>query len=467
MKCGIDFGTTNSSISILENGKVKLILIDISSLNPEIIRSMIYFAKRKEVFNPKMPPKRLAKNEFYPGEITYEGKQQYLIGQAAINYYLEDHKNRYRGVRRTFYTGRILRPPGIPPPDPVPEHYEEIDYGTGRLLQALKSTLKTNFKGTTIFGEFYTVEKMISIYLSEIKRLAEEQLGEKIDFVNAGRPVYFSEDKDIDTKAQSRLLEAYKLAGFKNVNFQFEPVAAAKQFISKENSKNSTILVFDFGGGTLDTAIVKMGETPEVLATNGVYIGGDLLNSDIMKHKLWDYFGANATWGDAKLFMPNHIYEALDSWYSIPSLNNPDTFIFFEQAMYKNSDPESLKRLTHLVRMNLGFEVYEAIERCKKELSSKEESFIIFKDGPIDLNVKLTRNEFEEIINERVEEIRKVVIRTLDKANLDPGQIDYVVRTGGSSLIPIFENTLVEIFGKEKITIFDTFTSIAAGLALD
>lgn len=83
------------------------------------------------------------------------------------------------------------------------------------------------------------------------------------------------------------------------------------------------------------------------------------------------------------------------------------------------------------------------------------------------MDILITRSEFERIIQPRVDEIKDVVIRTLKEGNVEPSQVDKVVRTGGSSLIPIFDNMLIDIFGKEKITLFETFTSIAAGLALD
>ncbi|KKU09675.1 MAG: molecular chaperone-like protein, hypothetical chaperone protein, partial [Candidatus Collierbacteria bacterium GW2011_GWC1_45_47] len=115
---------------------------------------------------------------------------------------------------------------------------------------------------------------------------------------------------------------------------------------------------------------------------------------------------------------------------------------------------------------NLGFEIYEAIESAKKELTTKDDSTITFSDGPIYINEKITRSEFEEIISPRVESVKNCVIRTLKKAEVEPDEIGVVVRTGGSSLIPIYEKMLNDLFGKERVTEFDPFTSIAAGLSL-
>ncbi len=137
-----------------------------------------------------------------------------------------------------------------------------------------------------------------------------------------------------------------------------------------------------------------------------------------------------------------------------------------ERLRYKNTDPQGLASLEHLIKANLGFDLYEAIEKSKKALTFENKSTIDFEDGPIIIHEPITKHEFEEIITPRVEEIKECVLRTLQAAGVRPEQIDVVVRTGGSSLIPIFEKMLIEIFGKEKIQQFETFTSIAAGLAL-
>jgi hypothetical chaperone protein len=219
--------------------------------------------------------------------------------------------------------------------------------------------------------------------------------------------------------------------------------------------------VFDFGGGTLDTAIV---EGDRVLAVDGVYIGGDLLNADILEAKLWRYFGSQERYGDHQMEVPLHIFEPLKNWFSLSGLNNPDMMNKFDRLKYKSTDPEKLENYKYLIKMNLGFELYEAIELAKKTLSFEDQAVIRFQHGPISIAEPISKIEFEEIIKSRVEEIREVVLRTLESAHLQPSDIDVVVRTGGSSLIPVFEGMLVSIFGREKIKQFETFTSIAAGL---
>jgi hypothetical chaperone protein len=117
--------------------------------------------------------------------------------------------------------------------------------------------------------------------------------------------------------------------------------------------------------------------------------------------------------------------------------------------------------------MNLGFGIYEAVEKAKKELSVEDETRIKFSDGPIEIDVPLSRIEFETLIAPRVADIKRVVLKTLETAKTTPEEIEVVVRTGGSSLIPKVEQMLAEIFGQKKVQLFDAFTSIAAGLALE
>ena len=93
--------------------------------------------------------------------------------------------------------------------------------------------------------------------------------------------------------------------------------------------------------------------------------------------------------------MPSYIYEALSSWYSIPQLNNPQTMQMFERVRYRNTNPEALNRLVYLIEANLGFDLYEAVEVAKKELSKNESTRIVFKNNPIDINIEISKEEFE------------------------------------------------------------------------
>ncbi|KKT39928.1 hypothetical protein A3K29_03915 [Candidatus Collierbacteria bacterium RIFOXYB2_FULL_46_14] len=483
---GLDFGTTNTSLSTLVNGEAVLMPVDQAAENKGVARSALYFYPRKLMISNKVNKEQLTTNTFMFDQVWYEGEEKVATGNLAVKTYLNDNKSRHEGVKRRIYTGKYnnvilyTTPSGKVVTGDIPDYYEEVDFGTGRLFHALKTALKSpHYKGARVFGKEYTLEEMIGKFVSELKKTADLIAGETRKSVVCGRPVSFSTSPEADMAAQDRLEKAIRAAGFDEVKFQFEPVAAAKYYLSKFPSKGKMILVFDFGGGTFDTTIMEVGEEKlensknqnsgyKVLATDGVYVGGDLLNSDIFYHKLGKHFGTEVRFGEMQMRMPGHIIAGLRSWFGIPNLNNPDDIGFLTgNVKYKNTDPKAIEWLLYLIQKNLGFEMYEAIEVAKKLLTNNEKARIVFKDGLIDIDEEITRLEFEKMIQPRVLAVRETVLRTIKNADLEPKDIDVVVRTGGSSLVPVFEKMLEEIFGKEKVTEFDPFTSVAAGLALE
>jgi hypothetical chaperone protein len=157
----------------------------------------------------------------------------------------------------------------------------------GRLLQFIKTALRSEgYQGTQIFERYYTLAEIITLYLSELKQRAEGLLGEKISGVTLGRPVIFSKSPEQDARAEATLRQAAYAAGFQQVSFELEPVAAALYYEMSLNHPQN-VLIFDFGGGTLDITILRLGDERErrVYASNGIGLAGSDFDRAIIRQK--------------------------------------------------------------------------------------------------------------------------------------------------------------------------------------
>lgn len=435
---GLDFGTTNSVVAKVENQKAISLPIEIT--NSPIVRSTLYFHPDK-------------------------GNS---IGQEAINNYLEDVKSGEPLKIITIKTGRIIMqakygPGGYEGMKPV-EEYADIETGNrGRLLQGLKSVLANKyFTETELFGKKYLVEDLLSLVLNNLKEKADRYTGISSNSVVIGRPVkYVGKDEEI---ALSRMEKVAHNVGFNNVTFEPEPLAAARAYNIQVN-KLQRILVFDFGGGTLDISITEA-PSGKILAVEGAPIGGDLLNSMIFIRKLMKYFGGAATYGDKHLPMPAYIEKSLENWYSISLLKTKAFIDTMEKLEEMTSDREAIKRLRELIIFNLGFYVYEQVDKSKKDISVNDSSMISIHQQSLQIDEQLSKIEFNEIISLKLREIKTLIRTALQSAQLDVDNIDVVVTTGGSSLIPAVQHLLTNMFGDEKVKSFDVFESVAKGLAL-
>lgn len=439
---GIDFGTTNSTITAInKSGEPIRLEIDEDAENKAVMRSVIYINNRHE--------------------FTY--------GQKAIATYVKDIAEGKVAKRKSIFTGKYIKisspadAGGFKKDQIVPEIIEIEEGDGGRLIQALKSVLSSKFiSNLRIFEKEYSIEELVFYFLKEMKHRADNIVGENITDVVLGRPVQFvGGNNEI---AITRLKKAAKMAGFKNVVFEYEPVGAAYDY-GIDVHDNQIALMFDFGGGTLDLTLMKFPEK-KVIINTGIPLGGDYINSEIFVERVAEYFGSDATYGDKKLSVPHSIFEKLKSWYTISLLKTESFANTLESLRYKHSKPETLKALSSLVYDNLGFSLYEEIDRLKKSLSKKDKEVLSLTSKEININEGVTRKELEDLIANDLVNIEELIERTLREADIQSSDVDVVATTGGSSLIPVVNQLLINKFGKEKMKNTDAFTSVSTGLAL-
>lgn len=413
---GLDFGTTNSALSVYNTGQVEVVDIDEHNTTGKTLRTVIYFDEESNIF----------------------------VGQEAIQNYI--------------FNGAV-----------------------GRFMQSIKSFLPSSlFEYTYINGRRYELNDLISIILKKIKEKGEEYVGHQVDRVIIGRPVVFSEDKQNDRLAEARLRKAAEKAGFKDIQFQLEPVAAALAFEQTlGNNEERIVLIGDFGGGTSDFTILrskgsslrKCGNRQEdVLSVGGVYVGGDTFDSQLMWEKVAVHFGRNVKFKSMTgtiLDMPTRITLKLRNWHLIPMLKEKSIREFIWQIKQTADDRQAIENLENIIEDNYGFMLFQAIEKVKIDLSSYENSRIVFKERDLSIGEVVSRKEFESSIVGNIEKISRCVDSTLHGAGLSPGAIDTVFITGGSSYIPCIRRVFIEKFGEEKMQQKDAFTSVAYGLGLN
>lgn len=340
----------------------------------------------------------------------------------------------------------------------------------GRFVQSIKSSLSDPaFTSTEIFGKRYSIEELISMILRHFKEFLEERIGRSIENAVFGRPVRFSDQSDRDTLAQSRLLSAAERCGFKNVQFRFEPVAAAERFRG-ELAGGHTALVCDYGGGTSDFSVVRQGDDDriEVMGTFGVRVGGDDFDGEIMWNRLVPYFGFGTTYESygKMLPVPVHIYRTLMKWERISFLK---TMQYRDDLKYIRSgatDKIAIEWLIKLIDEDLGFALFRSIRDAKHALSDNENSAITFFEKGIELKERIYRDEFAEFIASELSNLDTAMDTVLEMAGIGVDSVDLLLLTGGSSLVEPIRIRLYDRFPAARSQVdTDRFHSISTGLA--
>jgi molecular chaperone DnaK (HSP70) len=160
------------------------------------------------------------------------------------------------------------------------------------------------------------------------------------------------------------------------------------------------------------------------------------------------------------------LIQAVPDWVALPDLSTPQNRYNLEQAIAKGVAPARLKTLQSLIFNDLAFSFYNMVEGTKINLSSQGAVIASMQEKNLDIWELYTRSQFEKDIQEYYQRIEKVMLDTLSASGMEPGQIDAVVKTGGSSNIPMFTEMLMMIFGADKVIASDVFNSVTAGLAI-
>ena len=350
----------------------------------------------------------------------------------------------------------------------------------GRLIQSMKSYLASRlFDQTQILGETYALEELIGILLRYLRKSAEEQFGDLGSTLVVGRPVHFSGTRDEadDDFAVNRLRAAFAKAGFESVHFLAEPVAAAYKY-QQRLDHDELVLIADFGGGTSDFSLVRLkaksagtGKSQSaVIGTDGVGIAGDTFDSKLVRNLVAPMLGLGSKYKSQfgkVLPVPNWLYEHLERWHYLSFLKTRKNIELLRKIKFQAVEPQKIDALIDLVDHDLGYRLYQSIERTKCALSDDVQTEFHFDEAAVIIDKSATRSQFEGWIDPEVLQISRCVDRLLSKCNVAPKDIDAIFMTGGSSFVPAIKRLFEQKFGAETpIRAGQEFTSVAEGLAI-
>ncbi len=418
MYCAIDFGTSNSAIAIPAEGQMRLVELELGQRT--------------------MP--------------------------TAVFYFVEGPEN--NGPPRAF--GRAA----------LAAYVDGID---GRLMRSMKSILGSSLvEQTTDVGGGRGVKYLdiITGYLRHLKTLAERQAGAPIEQVVLGRPVFFVDDEPArDAQAQAALESAARAVGFREVHFQYEPIAAAFDF-ERSVSREQVVLVADIGGGTSDFSVVRVGperakrldRKGDILANHGVHIAGTDFDRRVELASILGEFGYGAygpsVAGAPPREVPSAVYFDLATWHLINTVYNPLRVAELRQMRAFYADLKHHQRLMTVVTERLGHELASRAEAAKISVAEGGDTRIDLSHVERALAVTLTEQQAVDAIEGDLARIVDAARATVAQAGLRPDQIGALYFTGGSTGLRLLAQQISAAFSQAQAVRGDRFASVATGLAL-
>lgn len=364
---------------------------------------------------------------------------------------------------------------------------EEVRYGRaaladylagyeGRLMRSLKSLLGTSLMDgqTEVGGRALPFRLLLAQFIGEVKRRAERQAGRPFEHAVFGRPVHFIDDnKQADQLAEDTLAEVARSVGFREVAFQYEPIAAAFDYESQID-REELVLIADIGGGTSDFSLVRLGpgragkpeRRDDILATGGVHIGGTDFDKYLSLASVMPLLGyRSALRSGAEI--PSSYYFNLATWHTINQAYTRKSIGQLDELVRDAREPAKLARLKHLIDERAGHWLAMQVEAAKIGLSAQEAVTLELDRLAPPESLPVQRATFEEAIGQLLDSIDATVLRLLGEAGLAPAAVDTVFFTGGSSGVGLLRERIGALVPDARKVEGDLFGSIGAGLALD
>ena len=364
---------------------------------------------------------------------------------------------------------------------------EEVSYGRaalaaylagyeGRLMRSLKSLLGTSLIDgqTEVAGRALPFRMLLAQFIGELKRRAEREAGREFTSAVFGRPVFFIDDNpQADQLAEHTLAEVARSVGFRDIGFQYEPIAAAFDYES-QIAREELVLIADIGGGTSDFSLVRLSPTlaakaerrDDILATGGVHIGGTDFDKYLSLASVMPLLGYGSVLRSGAE-IPSSYYFNLATWHTINQAYSRKSIAQLADLARDAREPARLARLQHLIDERAGHWLAMKVEEAKIALSGAAAVTLELERMAPPEALEIRRADFEAAIGQLVDSVDRTVLRLLADAGVAPEAVDTVFFTGGSSGVGLLRERIGALVPSARRVEGDLFGSIGAGLALD
>jgi hypothetical chaperone protein len=346
----------------------------------------------------------------------------------------------------------------------------------GRLMRSLKSLLGTSLIDgqTEVGGRALPFRMLLANFIGEIKKRAEQAAGRQFSSAVFGRPVYFIDDNAAnDQLAEDTLAEIARSVGFKDIAFQFEPIAAAFDYESQID-REELVLIADIGGGTSDFSLVRLSperakkaeRREDILATGGVHIGGTDFDKYLSLSAVMPLLGYGTQLNNNSE-VPSSYFFNLATWHTINLAYTKKMWSQLSELVRDAREQDKLGRLQRLIDERAGHWLAMKVEEGKIALSGAENVALELDRLSPAVTLDLTRGGFDSAIGHLVGSVEQTVRKMLADAGVKPEQVDTVFFTGGSSGVLSLRERIGAVLPAARKVEGDLFGSIGAGLALD
>jgi hypothetical chaperone protein len=345
----------------------------------------------------------------------------------------------------------------------------------GRLLRSLKSLLGSSLldEETAIPGGMLSFKAIIARFLGELRGRAGRHLDHEPRRVTIGRPVHFvDDDLQRDRRAQEALAQAAALAGFDEVGFELEPIAAALDY-ERRIERETLVLIVDIGGGTSDFTVVRLGpqriarpdRSDDILATSGIHIGGTDYDHKLNLEQVMPLLGFRHH-GPQGREVPSPIFIDLSTWHLIHGLSTPKMLRRARDLRTSYSDTGLHERLMTVLEQRMGHRIAGEVEQAKIDSSIRDASSVIdlarIEPG---LQAQLGADLMARHLDSLLQQVVQCAVDCVQLAGLGQETLAAIYLTGGSSSLRPFQQALRRRFPDTEVIEGDLFGGVASGLA--